>query len=178
MCVRWMVTVSKYCCGQNTADDKISTLTKYRCRYFVNADILSTSIFCRRQYFETSICCRRQYFVAADIFSSPIFCQCRIYCTVPWRLLFRGAYCSVAPPIPWRLLFRGTYCSKAPLTKYRCRQSLCLGKSPPEGYPSHPPPHRVEKTAEFTRGKNAIPGRGRGIRTRIWDTEKGGGGGK
>jgi hypothetical protein len=37
-----------------------------------------------------------------------------------------------------------------------------------------PPPRR--ESTEFTRGKNAIPGRRRGIRMRIWDAEKGGGG--
>ncbi len=49
-----------------------------------------------------------------------------------------------------------------------------MGNSPPDGYPSHPPPRR--ESAEFTRGKNAIPGCGHGIQMRIWDAEKGGGG--
>ena len=36
------------------------------------------------------------------------------------------------------------------------------------------PPRR--ESAEFPRGKNAIPGRGRGIQTQDWDAEKRGGG--
>jgi hypothetical protein len=39
-------------------------------------------------------------------------------------------------------------------------------------------PHpTASETMEFTRGKNAVPGRGRGMRTQNWDAEKGGGGG-
>ena len=47
-----------------------------------------------------------------------------------------------------------------------------FGEKPARGLPKPPPtPPRLE-TAEFTRGKNAIPGRGRGFGTR----SKGGGG--
>ncbi len=51
-----------------------------------------------------------------------------------------------------------------------------FGEKPARGLPKPPPTSPSRETAEFTRGKNTIPGRGRGIRTRIWDTEKGGGG--
>ena len=47
-----------------------------------------------------------------------------------------------------------------------------FGEKPARGLPKPPPTPPRRETAEFTRGKNAIPGRGRGFGTR----SKGGGG--
>jgi hypothetical protein len=50
---------------------------------FVDVDILSTPIFCGREYFvdanilSMQIFCRRLYFVDAKILSTLIFCRCR-----------------------------------------------------------------------------------------------------
>ncbi len=51
-----------------------------------------------------------------------------------------------------------------------------FGEKPARGLPKPTPTPLHRETAEFTRGKNAIPGCGRRIRTRIWDAEKRGGG--
>ncbi len=50
-----------------------------------------------------------------------------------------------------------------------------FGGKPGRWLPKPPPTPPRRESAEFTRGKNAIPGRGRGIQTRNWDVEKGGG---
>jgi hypothetical protein len=48
-----------------------------------------------------------------------------------------------------------------------------FGEKPARGLPKPPPPpHLVEKLWSL-HVERAIPGRGHGIRTRIWDTEKG-----
>ena len=54
---------------------------------------------------------------------------------------------------------------------------LCLGKSLAESYTPPPTPPRLE-SVEFTRGENAISGRGRGIHQPNWDAEKREGGRK
>ena len=50
--------------------------------------------------------------------------------------------------------------------------TVLFGEKPARGLPKPPPTPQRRETAEFTRGKNAIPGRGRGFGTR----SKGGGG--
>jgi hypothetical protein len=131
--------------------------------------------------------------------------DCSLGPTVPWRLLFHGAYCSMAPTVPWHLLYPGIYCSVAvPRSLFFATQNpqfqeekisarkqarshvnmekssknliSVFGEKPARGLPKPPPTPPRREIAEFTHGKNAIPGRGRGIRTRIWDTEKGRGG--
>ena len=44
-----------------------------------------------------------------------------------------------------------------------------MGKRPPDGFPSHPPPHRIQIRGVYTWKE-------RDSRTRIWDTDRGGGG--
>ncbi len=51
-----------------------------------------------------------------------------------------------------------------------------FGEKPARWLPKPPPTPPRRETAEFTHGENAILGRGRGIQTRNWDAEKGGGG--
>jgi hypothetical protein len=50
-----------------------------------------------------------------------------------------------------------------------------FGEMPARGIPKPPPTSPRRESAEFTRGKNAILGRGREIQTRNWDAERGGG---
>jgi hypothetical protein len=51
-----------------------------------------------------------------------------------------------------------------------------FGEKPARGLPKPSPTPPRQESAEFTRGENAITGRGRGIQTRNWDAEKGEGG--
>jgi hypothetical protein len=69
-------------------------------QHFVDAEILSTPIFCRRQHFvdanilSTRTFCRRQYFVGTNILSPPIF-FCRQYffaANICLCLDFNGGY--------------------------------------------------------------------------------------
>jgi hypothetical protein len=53
-----------------------------------------------------------------------------------------------------------------------------FGEKPARGLPKPAPTPLRRESAEFTRGENAISGRGRGIRTRNWDVEKREGGSK
>ncbi len=54
-----------------------------------------------------------------------------------------------------------------PLQNHQKTLFLCLEKSPPDGYPSHPPPHRVENLrslqVERTQFQDADTESGRGI---------------
>ncbi len=63
----------------------LSTPVFCRRQHFVDASILSTRVFCRRQYFvdANKFCqhehfCRRQYSVAANVLLAPVFCR-RLY---------------------------------------------------------------------------------------------------
>jgi hypothetical protein len=46
-----------------------------------------------------------------------------------------------------------------------------FGEKPFRGLPKPSPTPTRQESAEFTRGENAVAGRGCGIRTRIWDAE-------
>jgi len=53
-----------------------------------------------------------------------------------------------------------------------------FGGMPARGLPQPPPTPPRRESAEFTRGKSEVAGRGREIQTRNWDAENGGKGGK
>jgi hypothetical protein len=53
-----------------------------------------------------------------------------------------------------------------------------FGKMPARRLPKPPPTPPRRESAEFTRGKSAVAGRGREIQMQNWDAEKWGEGGK
>ncbi len=124
---------------------KISLWTKYRWRQNIDFEKISPSIFCQRRYYvnvdilSSPIFFCRQYFVDVDmlpdvdILSPPIFFRLQYFVDVDilstLHLLFRGAYCSVAPTVPWCLLFHGTYCSVAPTIPWHLLFRSCAGEA-------------------------------------------------
>ena len=61
----------------HTCANILSTPIFCQRQFFVEANILLMPIFCWRQYcVDTTMFCRCQYFVGANVLSAPIFCLC------------------------------------------------------------------------------------------------------